>query len=98
MPAADAKHRQGGQFETGKYAEIAAQARQRASYQTDIGVRVLQSSEMRHTIFNRGQRIDCQSEAGAPWNVIDQKGPFRAGGQLGEVGDPPAAAVPNRTA
>ena len=73
------------QFEASKYSEIAAKTRQRPGYQSDISVRVLEAGEMRHMILDRGQRVEGQSEAGAPWNVIDQKWPFCACGQFGEI-------------
>ena len=77
--ASDAEHWQRRQFEAGKYAEIAAQARKRAGHKADIGICILQAGEMWDLVLNRGQRIERQGEAGTAWNVIDQKRSFRTG-------------------
>src|SRR5579862_1782421 len=55
--AADAEHRQSRQLEPGKNPEIAAEPRQRAGDEADIGVGVLQAGKMRHFILDRGERI-----------------------------------------
>ena len=44
---------------------------QRACYETDISIGILQAGEMWDLVLNRGERIDRQGEAGSSWNVID---------------------------